>query len=186
MKSLEGHMLVAAAALRDPNFHRSVVLIVKHSEEGTLGLVLNRPSQIKIAEIWGQVSSAPCRVDQPIHTGGPIQGPLMALHSAAAWAELEVIPGVYFTAAREMLEQLVAAGEPAEPGRARFFVGYSGWGPGQLEAELRAGAWLTTTAADRHVFGSEDCWLDLAKQIGGAQLLETLGIKHIPADPRMN
>jgi putative transcriptional regulator len=186
VNSLEGHLLVAARSLRDPNFHRSVVLLVKHNDEGALGLVLNRPSGTKIAQIWSQVSSAPCHIDQPLHAGGPIQGPLMALHSSPAWGELEVVAGVWFTAAREMLEQLVASGEPAEPGRARFFVGYSGWGPEQLEAELRAGAWLTIPAADRYVFGSEDCWLDLAKQIGGAQLLETLGIKHVPADPRMN
>ena len=133
-------MLVAAPALRNPNFHRSVVLVVKHGDEGTLGLILNRPSGTKIAEIWSQVSSAPCHVDQPIHTGGPIQGPLMAIHSAPDLAEIEVMPGVYFTAARENLEQIVSATEPTAPTNARFFVGYSGWGPGQLEAELDGGA----------------------------------------------
>jgi putative transcriptional regulator len=179
-------MLVAALALRDPNFHRSVVLIVKHSEEGTLGLVLNRPSGTTIAEIWSQVSSAPCHVDQPIHTGGPIQGPLMALHSAPAWAEIEVVPGVYFTAARESLEQIVSATGSAMPHNAKFFVGYAGWGPGQLETELDGGAWLTVAAGDQHVFGAEDPWQRLTRQIGGSQLLASLGIKHVPSDPRLN
>lgn len=186
MKSLEGHLLVAARSLRDPNFHRSVVLIVKHNEDGALGLVLNRPSGTKIADVWSQVSSADCQVDQPLFTGGPIQGPLMAIHSTAAWSELEVVAGVYFTAAREMLEQLVASGEPAGAEQARFFVGYSGWGGGQLEMELDAGAWLTIAATRRYVFNPDDCWQDLARQIGGSQLLESLGIKHVPSDPSLN
>ncbi|HEX4145342.1 MAG TPA: YqgE/AlgH family protein [Pirellulales bacterium] len=186
MKSLEGQMLVAALALRDPNFHRSVVLIVKHSEEGTLGLVVNRPSGTKIAEIWDQVSSAPCHVDQPIHTGGPIQGPLMALHSAPAWSEIEIVSGLYFTAARESLEQIVSATEPEMPHSVKFFVGYSGWGPGQLEAELDSGAWLTIAASQQHVFAPEDPWQALTRQIGGSQLLASLGIKHVPSDPRLN
>jgi putative transcriptional regulator len=179
-------MLVAALALRDPNFHRSVVLIVKHSEDGTLGLILNRPSGTKIAEIWGQVSSTPCHVNQPIHTGGPIQGPLMALHSTPAWAEIEVVPGVYFTAARESLEQIVSAAGPAMPHSTKFFVGYSGWGPGQLEAELDGGAWLTIAASDQHVFQGDDPWQSLTRLIGGSQLLSSLGIKHVPSDPRLN
>jgi putative transcriptional regulator len=186
VKSLEGHLLVAARSLGDPNFHRSVVLMVKHTEQGALGLVLNRPSGIKIGQVWNQVSSSPCQVDQTLYTGGPIQGPLMAVHTSAAWAELEVLPGVHFTAAREMLEQLVASGEQAAADQARFFVGYSGWGPGQLEMELDAGAWLTTAASRRYVFELDDSWHDLARQIGNAQLLESLGIKHVPADPRLN
>jgi len=186
VNSLEGHLLVAARSLRDPNFHRSVVLIVKHSDDGALGLVLNRPSGTKIAQVWSQVSQAQCHADQVLYTGGPIQGPLMAIHSTAAWSEMEVVSGVYFTAAREMLEQLVASGEPASSDQARFFVGYSGWGGGQLEMELDAGAWLTIAATHHYVFNPDDCWQDLARKIGGTQLLETLGIKHVPDDPRMN
>ncbi|HTU23868.1 MAG TPA: YqgE/AlgH family protein, partial [Pirellulales bacterium] len=69
---------------------------------------------------------------------------------------------------------------------ARFFVGYSGWGPGQLEAELDGGAWLTMAATGQIVFGSDDPWQRLVRQIGGTQLIATLGIKHVPPDPRMN
>ncbi len=179
-------MLVAAPALRDPNFHRSVVLVVKHGDDGTLGLILNRPSGTRIAEIWSQVSSASCHIDQPIHTGGPIQGPLMALHSAPDLAEIEVVPGVYFTAARENLEQIVSATESAAPKETRFFVGYAGWGPGQLEAELDGGAWLTVAATSQHVFQADDPWQGLTRQIGGSQLFASLGIKHVPSDPRLN
>ena len=178
-------MLVAALTLRDPNFHHTVVLIVKHSDEGTLGLIINRPSGTKIAEIWTRSARAPCHVDQPIHTGGPIQGPLMALHSAPDLAEIEVVPGSTSRPPAKTSNRLFLPTEPAAP-QARFFVGYAGWGPGQLEAELDGGAWLTDRRQRPSVFGADDPWERLTRQIGGSQLLASLGIKHVPSDPRLN
>ena len=79
--SLEGQFLVASRKLLDPNFVRSVVLLVRHSDEGAMGLVINRPTKTTVAEAWRQVSEAPARREALIHLGGPCRGPLMAVHA---------------------------------------------------------------------------------------------------------
>ena len=86
--SLDGHFLVASRELLDPNFARSVVLIIRHSEEGAMGLVLNRPTKTSVSEAWKQVSEAPCPTTGLIHLGGPCRGPLMAIHGDPALGEI--------------------------------------------------------------------------------------------------
>ncbi|HWB01255.1 MAG TPA: YqgE/AlgH family protein [Pirellulales bacterium] len=180
--SLQGHLLVAAPELRDPNFYHTVVLLVQHGQQGALGLVLNRPTEATLSGVWKQVSDADCRRDDPMHIGGPVEGPLMALHMLPAHSENEVLPGLHFCASRENLEQLVLTG-----GEARFFAGFAGWGAGQLEGELAEGAWRTVPASCRHVFSnSEALWEHALKEAAGSEVLGALKIKHIPPDPSMN
>ncbi len=131
--SLEGQFLVASREMADPNFARSVVLLIRHDEEGAMGLVLNRPTKTTVAEAWRQVSEAPCPTEGLIHLGGPCRGPLMAIHGDAGLGEIEIVPGVYFCADPDNIEQVISGGH--EP--SRFFIGFAGWGPGQLEAEMR-------------------------------------------------
>src|SRR5690606_1584174 len=133
-----GHFLIASHELRDPNFFHTVVLIVRHNEDGALGLVLNRPTKAQIKEVWRQVSDTPCCTDERLHVGGPVEGLLMALHCQPLLADLEIIPGVYYSADPDQLKELVQQTE----GPLRFFVGYAGWSAGQLERELREGSWL--------------------------------------------
>src|SRR5262249_14491433 len=97
--------------------------------------------------------------------------------------DLEALPGVYFTAAREKLEQLVTEMEVS----ARYFIGYSGWGGGQLESELAGGAWAITAASIQSVFRDHDqMWETISREAGGPCLLSSLGIKHVPPAPRLN
>ncbi len=139
MESLQGLLLVASPELADPNFRKTVVLIVRHSaDEGTLGLVLNRHTSTSVRELWQRMGQENCKRDTPLSLGGPCEGPLMALHTDAQVAELEVLPGLYFTASSDQLRALVDEDENAGP--ARFFFGYAGWAAGQLEMELQAGA----------------------------------------------
>jgi putative transcriptional regulator len=181
--SLEGHFLVASRELLDPNFARSVVLLLQHSEEGAMGLVLNRPTKTTLEEAWRQASEAPCPMDALIHLGGPCRGPLMAIHGDAALGEIEVLGGLYFCADPENIERLVL--KPEEP--ARFFVGFSGWGPGQLEAELKEDSWLIAPATVELTFEApHDLWLKLLRQISTSQMISDLHIKHVPADPSLN
>jgi putative transcriptional regulator len=183
MSRLQGHLLVASPKLADPNFRRTVVLIVRHDEEGALGLVLNRPTNASIREAWKQLSKLPCHSDEMIRLGGPCEGPLMALHTDEDSSEFEVRPGIYFSAQPEHIEKLVAAQDIG----IRFFACYAGWGAGQLEQELEAGAWATTPARPEHVFGDDDdMWNGLRRSVGAASLASMLEIKHIPADPRLN
>ncbi len=183
MKSLKGCFLVASPHLRDPNFVHTVVLLVHHSEDGAFGVVLNRPTESTIKELWEKVGESPCDSDQRVHLGGPVSGPLMAVHSDASLAEMEIIPGVYFAAQRDHLEKLLQRSEQ----EFIFFVGHSGWGGGQLENELKEGAWFTAPATAEFVFQSEDdLWRRVTQQIGQSMLTDILRIKGLPRDPSVN
>ena len=90
MKSLAGNLLIASPFLGDQNFNKSVVLIIQHTEEGAFGLVLNRPTNFRMADVWDIVSDdEPCPADAVIHYGGPVEGPLMALHTKRSRSEHE-------------------------------------------------------------------------------------------------
>ncbi|OYV86044.1 MAG: hypothetical protein B7Z73_12445, partial [Planctomycetia bacterium 21-64-5] len=133
--------------------------------------------------IWEQISEGPCDCQAPLHMGGPVEGPLMALHGDVSLSEMVVLPEVYVSTGREMLEKLVENDE--EP--LRFFVGYAGWGEGQLERELRDGSWLVAPATKEQVFGTvEDLWQQLTKTVLSGAFLSALNIKHIPPDPSLN
>ena len=136
--SLSGKLVVASPGMDDPNFAYAVILMVEHSDEGALGLVLNRPTETKVDEVWDQISVLPCPLDQVLLRGGPCPGPLMLLHNHQRHAQVEVCDGVCFTTEEPLVQDLIS--EQADP--LRFFLGYAGWGPGQLEGELGQGSWL--------------------------------------------
>jgi putative transcriptional regulator len=197
MKSLQGQLLVASPKLVDPNFFHAVVLLVQHNDEGALGLVLNRPLQTTVQEMWEEVGESDCEIDQPLHQGGPCEGPLMVVHGARSSAEIEVSDGVYFCTSRDRIEALIEQGKASAGGRGiKFFVGYSGWTAGQLEAELREGSWLTINANPKAVFqGDEHLWSDLVRAISQAAVTEMadgklitdlVDPKLIPDDPSVN
>src|SRR4051812_3769237 len=142
MKSLQGQLLIASPKLFDPNFFRSVVLLVQHSEAGALGLILNHPLEMTINDAWAQVSEIPCDAQGFLHQGGPCDGPLMVLHTDASMNEMSVLPQVFFTTDRDEIQNLVTQNQS----QMKFFVGYAGWSPGQLESELEDGEWLMTKA----------------------------------------
>jgi putative transcriptional regulator len=184
MKSLRGSLLVASPHLPDPNFARSIVLMIQHGEQGAFGLVLNRPSDNRLQEVWSQVTDEPCPADTLIYLGGPVPGPLMSLHTKRSCSEEEIRPGIYFATQRENVLQLVR--ENAQP--FRVFSGYAGWGEGQLEGELEVGGWLTCDATHRFVFPApgEDVWKQAVHKIGDEILRSSLHIDDVPDDPSLN
>jgi putative transcriptional regulator len=184
MESLAGRFLLASAQLLDPNFVQTVVLMIEHNAEGALGVVINRPTDKPIQDLWAQVGAPPCDNQQPCFVGGPVAGPIMALHDSADLAEIEVVSGVFFAARKENLDQLVRRAD----GLLRLFVGHSGWGPGQLEKELEENAWRVLPATADQVFDEqcEDLWDRLWKSPAAAPLLDILKIKQIPPDLSMN
>ena len=183
MATLAGQFLIAATALRDTNFYRSVVLLVRHDEEGAFGLVLNRPMNAQLEHIWSQLSDTPCERSEALFVGGPVEGPFTALHTNEALSDLEVSDGLYFSGEKSHLEQLMSGdGAPA-----RFFIGFAGWGPGQLEAELAEQAWLTTSATIELIFSDpSDLWERVNRGIAQAGVLAALHIKHVPPNPSLN
>lgn len=183
MESLAGHLLIASPHLPDPNFFRSVVLMVQHDEEGALGLVLNRPSKLTVGQLWRQLEQEPCENEDPLRIGGPVEGPLMVLHESSEHGETKVVDGLYFSTQQDNLVAIVQQRQY----RYTLLNGYSGWGPGQLESELEAGGWLTAEASALHVFSNQDeLWKLVVGQIGEGIIRDGLKIKHTPNDPSMN
>ena len=183
MESLQGHFLIAATELQDPNFRQTVVLLVQHNDEGALGLVLNRPSDITVKQVWEKVGDSPCVTDHTLLVGGPCQGPLMSVHTKFGLGDQEVMPGVYFSTQSDSIEKLVARDDEAM----RFFVGFAGWSPGQLESELETGSWRTMEATAEQIFAApSDLWIMLTRHAISSTLISTLRIKHVPSDPSLN
>jgi putative transcriptional regulator len=176
----QGKLLIASPRLADPNFVRTVLLIVQHSEQGAMGLVLNRPLQITVREACQESLGDDCKAHGVLHQGGPCQGPLMVLHGNELAKDSDVFPGVFFTTEREKIESLLRSPH----GQSRFFVGYSGWAPGQLEAEMEIESWIVVPADSELVFDSQqNLWSKLMtlRKMGPAAKLE-----NIPDDPSRN
>jgi putative transcriptional regulator len=183
MKSLQGHLLVASPTLVDPNFFHTVVLIVQHNDDGALGLVLNRPLQTSVKDMWQEVGDGACEVEGQLHQGGPCEGPLMVVHGEDMYAEIEVTKGLYFCTSRDRVEKLIADNSCPM----KFFVAYAGWTAGQLEAELDESSWMTAPASAKVVFeGDEHLWSDLVRAISRAAVTGLVDPKRIPEDPSVN
>jgi len=154
--------------LVDPNFARSVVLMAAHGDDHSFGLVVNRPTQIPIAQVlepmgitWGGAA------DARVWWGGPVMPRSgWVLHSGSPHAStaMQLGEGVYLSTSPEELRAL--AGDP--PSALRFLMGYSGWGAGQLEGELAQGSWLTADASSDLVFEAapEEAWESSLRSIG--------------------
>jgi len=188
MRSLAGQLLLASRKLGDPNFHRTIVLMIQHDKDGALGLVLNRPLEVTIKEACEEGLEIHCRADGFLHQGGPCEGPLMSLHAHPDAASHfgseergEVLDGLYFSTDQDELEWLLRQESP----KALFFIGYSGWAPGQLEKELAAGSWLVTSATQGNVFDADSSgqWARLTSQ---ASLGGRVKPELIPDDPSVN
>jgi putative transcriptional regulator len=182
MDSVKGQLLIAGPRLIDPNFWRTVVLVVDHDAAGAFGVVLNRPSETSVGEAVPELEAL-IDPDEPLFIGGPVQ-PSSVITLArfadvdqAALAAFEDI-GVLGTggpAIDEMADQVVSA---------RAFVGHSGWGPGQLDAELETGDWILEPARRADVFSESprELWAEVLTRKGGSYAL----VARMPMDPSLN
>ncbi len=183
VSSLTGRLLVATPALADPHFARAVVLLLDHDGQGSLGVVLNRPTPLGVADVlddWARYAGEPPVVFQ----GGPVQldsalgvavvpggeGPpgWRRVHGAIGLVDLETPPEVLGAAL----------------GSLRIFAGYAGWGPGQLEDELTEGAWYVVESepGDVSAPAPERLWRDVLRRQRG----ELAMIATYPDDPSLN
>lgn len=159
-EGLSGKLLIAMPSMGDPRFEKTVVYICAHSEEGALGLVVNRRAgNVSSKDLFGQlnIDCAPEMDAGDVHYGGPVEtGRGFVLHSTD-WSlpegTLEVNSDIAMTATVEVL-QAIAAG--AGPRLSMIALGYAGWAGGQLEGELRENGWLTCDADEEIVFGRND------------------------------
>lgn len=181
--SLSGQLLVASRTLRDPNFRQSVVLLLEHNDDGAVGVLLNCPADRTIQEVWEAVDFDPCDNQQPINQGGPVPGPLIALHTFEELSEKTVLPGLYLSTQKAAVDPLVRQQEHPF----RLYSGNSGWGGGQLEAELQQGGWLTTPAEAGDVFADPaEVWHEVTNRIALDVLLPGVDPDDVPDDPSLN
>ena len=156
MSSLAGSFLVARSVLVDPNFNQTVVLLLEHGMGGAFGLVVNRP-----AELEGEQ-----QLPFPVFSGGPCEAQgLLMLHGQPDWTSAKkkkkvkpIAPGIFIGDAATLKKATDA--DPDDNLRFRVFVGYAGWGPGQLEKEVQAGAWTVVPADAESLFDIpvEEIW----------------------------
>lgn len=184
MNSLHGKFLIASPHLNDANFAQSVVLILEHHEEGALGIVINRESQVEVRDLWQQLHAAVCECQLCVSLGGPVHGPIISLHGHPQFSESEIVPGVYVATQRDLLHDLIS--QDLQP--FRVFMGYAGWGAGQLEQEINAGGWLTIRGTAEYVFYDDlsALWQNVLQNSGREFLRETLGISDFPSDTGLN
>ena len=150
-----GKILVAPRDCPDPNFAKAVVLLVQFDEDGAVGLMINHPTDVPLSRALNQVKAANGRSD-PIYLGGPVDvSTVMALLRAGSKPNdaRRVVGDVYLVSTRGLLEKTLAAG--TGPGGFRAYVGYCGWGAGQLQNETNLGAWLIFDGSARLAFDSE-------------------------------
>lgn len=180
---LAGQLLVASRKLRDPNFSKTVVLMLEHNEDGALGVVLNRAVDRTIEEVWDAVEFDPCESQQALNQGGPVPGPLIALHTSEELSEKTVLPGLYLSMQKATVDPLVRQDEHPF----RLYSGNSGWGGGQLEGELKEGGWLTAPAEAGDVFAAPDAiWERVTNRIALDILMPGIDPDGIPDDPSLN
>jgi putative transcriptional regulator len=181
MDSLRGQLLVASPALMDPNFRRTVVLIAEHNEEGAMGVVLNRESELEVDDAAPPLAEL-VEPGARVLEGGPVQPTavvVMAEFEDTGAAATLVIEDIGFVAAEADFDALGSAVR-----RVRVFAGLSGWGPGQLESELERDDWIVEPATPEDVFGDDvdDLWSAVLERKGGQFAL----VARMPDDPSLN
>ena len=178
-----GKILLAEPFMADPHFGRKAILLCEHNEEGSFGFVLNNFIEVGLNELLDDLPSVECRLS----LGGPVKNSnLYYLHTIPGAPDaIAVQPGLFMGGDFDWVRSLLEAGEQLE-GRLRFFIGYAGWTPGQLEDEIRSRSWFVTNADIDTIMNTEAedevLWKSLVTEMGA-------GFDHIanaPADPSMN
>jgi putative transcriptional regulator len=172
--SLRGQLLIAAPALQD-YFRRTVVLVLEHTGEGAMGVVLNRPSESRVAEVVPALAEA-AGDDELVYVGGPV-----APQAVVALGDFEdpSEAGTHVTGSLGLVDP-----ERTDPAlrRLRVFAGYAGWAPGQLDGELEQDAWIVEPARADDPYEEGDLWAAILQRKGGGYAL----MATMPADPSLN
>jgi putative transcriptional regulator len=149
-----GHLLISEPFMRDPGFRRSVIILTEYSADGAVGMVLNHPSDYVLGDILPEVSYS----EIPVYIGGPV-GPdnLHFIHHCPEKIPggIEVCDGIYWGGDFEIVKDLIAEYR-LDAGEIKFFIGYSGWGEGQLDEELKEDSWIVTDKCSPEILFSHD------------------------------
>ena len=177
-----GILLIAEPFLKEPHFMRSVILMCEHQQAGSVGFVLNKPYHQTLDELVNNFEG----FHIPVFYGGPVQ--VNSLHFIHQYPDeipgsVEIIKGVYWGGDFEILSSLIK-NNVIDINKIRLFIGYSGWGSGQLENELLEKTWLTVDAKPELIFQSnaDQIWKQSLKHLGGNYEM----MAHYPIDPQLN
>ncbi|MGC8865961.1 MAG: YqgE/AlgH family protein [Bacteroidales bacterium] len=177
-----GRLLVAEPFLGDPFFSRSVVLLIEHNEEGTFGLIMNKEVPVKPSEAVRALGS----YEGKVFVGGPVQPrSIFYLHTLGERLEgsHRVLDQLYWGGDAQQLSEMIMQGL-VKPDEVRFYLGYSGWSPGQLQDELKRNSWVVTSAQADLLWNTppKSLWKTLLRNMGGKY---TYWI-NFPTDPLLN
>lgn len=177
-----GTLLIAPPMLQDPNFRRTVVLLCEHNDEGSFGLILNRPLDVELNDVLEDFLP----FDDQLGLGGPVQR--NTLHFVHRREDLipesiELPNGVHWGGDFDTIKTLLQSGNLSND-EIRFFVGYAGWSPGQLDDEIDNDGWIVTEPTTDAIFPEDPStlWRAVLRSMGG----EYAVLANFPDDPRMN
>lgn len=176
-----GVLLVAPPMMLDPNFRRTVVLLCEHNAEGSFGLILNRPLSLELNELLDDVGS-----EETVSLGGPVQQNTLHFlhrHGDLMTDAIPVIDGVHWGGDFEVIKTMIETDYASSQDR-RFFLGYAGWSPGQLEEEIALDGWFLAYADNELIFdvAPDRLWSIVLRRMGGEFAL----LSTFPDDPRLN
>jgi putative transcriptional regulator len=178
---VKGQLLIAMPMLIDPNFRQTIVLLCEHGPDGSLGLVINRPTDVEVSTL---VQDFPDLYNtDKVYAGGPVgrNTMLVLCHGNEPSEERGILEDVFLA---KNLEMLKYPGHLGPEGRIRCYIGYAGWAPGQLEAEINAGAWHLMHGDSDLIFDANPAtlWPEMMARIGG----ECAIYATMPPDPSLN
>jgi putative transcriptional regulator len=180
--NLLGTLLVAAPSLLGNSFEKTVVLILQHNSSGTFGVVLNRPANEEMLSEW-EAMTGQDPVNRCFVQGGPIGGPVFAIHQQQAIGEVAMPCGLYVSADSELLQKLMEQDDD----RYRIVFGVASWSIGQLESEISSGIWYPLDARADDIFDDANwMWEKSLRRYGEQATRDVLGIERLPENPNWN
>ncbi|MBS1949636.1 MAG: YqgE/AlgH family protein [Bacteroidetes bacterium] len=182
LKPRAGSLLISEPYLADPNFDRTIVFLCEHNEEGTIGFVMNRPSESTVGSLVSNLE----KLDAVAFVGGPVQQD--TLHYVHRYrgidGAIEVIDGVFWGGDFDTIIDKINLNQITSED-IRFFLGYSGWSPGQLEEEIKTNSWIVSDHFSEDLFFDTDfdaMWRKTLKAMGGRYSMYS----NYPVDPTLN
>ena len=178
----KGRLLLSEPYLADPNFERTVILLTEHNEEGSVGFILNKPSESHVSEVMDDLKG----LEAQIYIGGPLQqDTLHFIHRHGDLEDaIELENGIYWGGNFEQLLTLIDD-QRLSLTEIKFFLGYSGWSPDQLQEELKLNSWIVSDRVSQEVIFEtlpDQMWKRALQELGGRFSVYS----NYPADPRMN
>lgn len=182
IKPKKGRLLISEPNMLDSNFKRSVLLLTEHNDNESIAFILNQPTKIKIHDLFEDFPS----FDANIHVGGPVEkNTLHYIHSLGDKIDksIQISENLYWSGNFDTLKDLIKNNK-VKTTEIRFFIGYSGWSPGQLELELNDNAWIVCHEDTYHLFDSNDkhMWRDFIRKMDKDYAIWS----NMPEDPNLN